>query len=1234
MSDDFNKDDLPSWLQDDNDDHQPEEDSGLDWLRDDDEPSSSSNQPSRSGVTGNLPWLQDDAPPSSGSEQGASDFGMTGELPWLQDDKPQPSGIDRPSGFGMTGELPWMQDDDQPEDAQEADPLAWMNSEEEEPASQPQSDLPSWLENDEEAQAPASSGLPAWLEDADEPEAESDLLSDNWLAQGNELPESAESELSYDEWMEQQEAANRPPDLEQEIPDWMRSIQDQPGTGALSEPVDIGTGDLPSWYLGMDELDTSSAPDWFTGEDEQPQSAAPTPQSAEETDWMSLMDEIPSGDDDSFNFAAEEPQPADAYTNLDDDFFRAMGINVDAADEEPLPEAERQPEDDFLSALGFADAPIQPESDEDILRSLGIFDDQPEPKAQQTSDDDFLRSLGLADEPASPDDFFAEPAPSNADDDDFFRSFGDAPAAETAPDWFTEEQSPDQTPDWLQQLGEEDLSSFLSGEEPTPVAAEEEDDFFESLQQTGYAEPAASDFDRAFQFEDIDSLLANMDADIEDLPDTDGLDEEVDFDKFLRDQTAYDEAQTSDKSAGIPSWLTDLGATVGEVSAAALVRQRKDRPIDDLSERLQKLHDRTEDLLSETGAADPGLLANLLPGVTQTLPPAPIKPGLPGITGEVMLTADQQSKVNLLKSLIASDVDGPGPARPSAIDLTYDTPYRDLGLDDEEPDLEAGAKSIADTPAVSRPRRKSSYKVDRLIIVLIVALAVILPFLPQFGAFRIGTLPPTGFNAGSAEQAAFNQVNAVSKNDAVLVAVEYGPTGAGELDSMTDAILRHIFTQGGRPVLVSGNPVGLLHAGNLIDALGANTDFLQQLDRSQPFEANRDYYVVRYLAGSAIGLRAFTQNTNDLLLNDIRGQATGLDIQSLDDFGLIVVITERAEDVRAWAEQIAPFTTAPIIAATSYSAGPLAEPYLGTGLEGLLVGYADAYTYDLILNGPPIADVSPPAPPTTPLPTPIEAEATTEIPAAATEEATATTEPTEIITTIAPTGTATQAATATQPADTSAPSATPQPSNTPTTRPSATPTATETIVPVIAVVQASQAINVRSGPGQNFERVITVEPNTEVAVIGRNADGSWINVRLNDGTEGWIAAQLLDLRGRPTEAPSAASPTPEQISGLIMVMADSDMSMSALLAQAATQDAAEATSEATAEITLEATSAPTQTPRPTVVSGLALTNPPTITSNSAERWYGMTLGIIVSVVIITLGAFINIGRAIFRRGRK
>jgi hypothetical protein len=90
MSDDFNKDDLPSWLQDDNDDHQPEEDSGLDWLRDDDEPSSSSNQPSRSGVTGNLPWLQDDAPPSSGSEQGASDFGMTGELPWLQDDKPQP----------------------------------------------------------------------------------------------------------------------------------------------------------------------------------------------------------------------------------------------------------------------------------------------------------------------------------------------------------------------------------------------------------------------------------------------------------------------------------------------------------------------------------------------------------------------------------------------------------------------------------------------------------------------------------------------------------------------------------------------------------------------------------------------------------------------------------------------------------------------------------------------------------------------------------------------------------------------------------------------------------------------------------------------------------------------------------------------------------------------------------------------------------------------------------------
>src|SRR5262249_52099305 len=110
-------------------------------------------------------------------------------------------------------------------------------------------------------------------------------------------------------------------------------------------------------------------------------------------------------------------------------------------------------------------------------------------------------------------------------------------------------------------------------------------------------------------------------------------------------------------------------------------------------------------------------------------------------------------------------------------------------------------------------------------------------------------------------------------------------------------------------------------------------------------------------AGGVIGLRAFSQNTASMLLTDIRGQATGLNIQSLHDFALIVAITEQPDDLRAWAEQVAPLAGSPMVVATGFSASPLIEPYVKASfgstqasIQGLLVGYRDAYTYETMLG--------------------------------------------------------------------------------------------------------------------------------------------------------------------------------------------------------------------------------------------------------------------------------------------
>lgn len=104
------------------------------------------------------------------------------------------------------------------------------------------------------------------------------------------------------------------------------------------------------------------------------------------------------------------------------------------------------------------------------------------------------------------------------------------------------------------------------------------------------------------------------------------------------------------------------------------------------------------------------------------------------------------------------------------------------------------------------------------------------------------------------------------------------------------------------------------------------------------------------------------------------------------------------------------------------------------------------------------------------------------------------------------------------------PSPTPTPTASATDTPSPTPTASATLAP-LAVVNGTQNINLRSEPSTSATVVTQVAPNTPVSVIGEDAAGEWLNVRLTDGVEGWIRADLLDVIGTPTpSAPLAECP--------------------------------------------------------------------------------------------------------------
>jgi hypothetical protein len=94
---------------------------------------------------------------------------------------------------------------------------------------------------------------------------------------------------------------------------------------------------------------------------------------------------------------------------------------------------------------------------------------------------------------------------------------------------------------------------------------------------------------------------------------------------------------------------------------------------------------------------------------------------------------------------------------------------------------------------------------------------------------------------------------------------------------------------------------------------------------------------------------------------------------------------------------------------------------------------------------------------------------------------------------------------------------TPTPSNTPT--PSPTP-------PVTGIVASLETVNVREGPGVTFRAMTALIPGTGVEILAENPDGRWLNIKMEDGREGWISASLVRWNPLPTGVPTA-TPSPD-----------------------------------------------------------------------------------------------------------
>ncbi|HEX2621544.1 MAG TPA: hypothetical protein VHL11_15405, partial [Phototrophicaceae bacterium] len=565
-----------------------------------------------------------------------------------------------------------------------------------------------------------------------------------------------------------------------------------------------------SLFEDTDQAEEDEIPDWLRG-------SAPA---ASATDFN--LDDLTASDDESndFDFDVYDQTPAQTSSTAPTGSAETPSwlTDMDDTDDE---DADTAPwlAGNTAAELEDDDYALETDADDTLASLFENFPIDEDPTQASVGSDDFdlLSELtsgsgsktGLTDLLGSPD---AEPADADSLDiseDDFYSEFMAAQDQNILPD------TDDDSDDWLQHL----------------------DTLVVNPPAQSKARPSApvSDID------DVDDFLASLDTGGDlDLGDDLNLDtdSELNFDDLFADQTfdRLDRATASAPNiptADAPDWLANVSSS--EVSAAALVRKQADRPVEELSDRLQLLRENADQIPSEQAGGDDRALRELIPDLKDALASAPVQiAGASGIADKLNLSAEQSRKAALLTALTGASA--------AAASSTL--------------------SEIAATPlSVARRQR---LKIDRLAITLLIAVAVILPF---FGIIKVGDLPASTFSAGSPQQIAFDQIDSISKGRPVLFAAEYGATGAGELDDMTDVVLRHMVLRQLHPVIVSSNPVGLLRAQSRMENLAGTT-----------LKRNTDYFIGRYIPGANIGLRGFSQDIANLTGTDLYGNPTGLQI--------------------------------------------------------------------------------------------------------------------------------------------------------------------------------------------------------------------------------------------------------------------------------------------------------------------------------------------------------------------
>jgi hypothetical protein len=264
----------------------------------------------------------------------------------------------------------------------------------------------------------------------------------------------------------------------------------------------------------------------------------------------------------------------------------------------------------------------------------------------------------------------------------------------------------------------------------------------------------------------------------------------------------------------------------------------------------------------------------------------------------------------------------------------------------------------APTPVVKRKVRVGPVMERALVFTFVLLLLIVPLFAP--GVFPLPT------TVRPATLRVFTQLEAAPAAQPALIAFDYDSTQRGELDPAAQAIVAQLLRRNVPVMAVSTKLNGAGIAQAVMQTAAAQVGASFNFTYTEGFH----YLNLGYIPGGPVGLAQFANAPRTVIANDFNRQypsayplwETAIPIsrvQSLKDFGVVVVLADSPEAVRAWVEQALP--AAPqhtLIVAVSAAAEPMVRPYAegaAPAIDGLLSGIFDATRYTLQSAPPQLA---------------------------------------------------------------------------------------------------------------------------------------------------------------------------------------------------------------------------------------------------------------------------------------